>query len=368
MTKRDYYEILGVQKNVTPDELKKAYRKLAIKYHPDKNQGDKGAEDNFKEASEAYEILSSSEKKKMYDQFGHDGLQGNGFQGFSGFEDIFTSFGDVFGDLFGGGGGGRRQRGGPARGSDLRYEIKIPFMDAVFGAKKEITLARLEECSDCRGAGAKAGTSVTTCSTCRGAGQIRQAQGFFSIATSCPDCHGQGTMVKDACPSCMGEGRRRIKKTISVNIPAGVDNGTQLRVASEGDGGKLGGRRGDLYIFINVEPHKELKRDNEDVHCTVSISVAQAILGAEVRIPSLEGPKDFTVPHGTQSGAVFRMSGAGVHNLRGYGRGDLVVNINVLIPKSISAREEELIREFADLRKEEVSPKKKGFFQKFTSH
>lgn len=365
MDKRDYYEILEVQRNATAEELKKAYRKLAVKYHPDKNPGNNDAEEKFKEASEAYEVLSDSEKRKVYNQFGHDGLQGNGFQGSNGFEDIFSSFGDAFGDMFGG--GRSRQRGGPSRGGDLKYEISISFMDAAFGVKKEVTLARLEECGGCHGSGAKAGTQATKCSTCAGVGQVRRTQGFFSISSTCPSCHGQGTLIKAPCSECRGEGRVREKRTISINIPAGVDVGTQLRVSGEGEGGKLGGGRGDLYVFINVEPHKHFKRANEDVHSTVHIFLTQAILGAEIKIPSLEGERDFTIPSGTQSGAVFRVYGAGIHNIRGYGRGNLVINVIVDIPKHLGEREDEIIREFAKIRGEDVaSAKKKGFFQKFT--
>jgi len=244
------------------------------------------------------------------------------------------------------GGGRSRQRGGPSRGGDLKYEISISFMDAAFGVKKEVTLARLEECGGCHGSGAKAGTQATKCSTCAGVGQVRRTQGFFSISSTCPSCHGQGTLIKAPCSECRGEGRVREKRTISINIPAGVDVGTQLRVSGEGEGGKLGGGRGDLYVFINVEPH---------------------ILGAEIKIPSLEGERDFTIPSGTQSGAVFRVYGAGIHNIRGYGRGNLVINVIVDIPKHLGEREDEIIREFAKIRGEDVaSAKKKGFFQKFT--
>ncbi len=367
MQKRDYYEVLGVQKNATSEELKKAYRKKAVKYHPDKNPGDKKAEERFKEASEAYSILSDEEKRKIYNQFGHEGLQGGGFQGSSNFSDVFSSaFGDIFSDFFGG--GDREGRSAAARGADLRYDISVSFKEAAFGTKKEITLARLEECSGCGGTGAKKGTSATTCNTCRGEGEIRRAQGFFSISSPCPECHGEGEIIKDPCSICRGEGRERIKKTISVNIPAGIDSGMQLRVSGEGEGGKKGGPRGDLYIFITVKADKVFTRNGGDIICTIPISVTQAILGTEINVPSLEGERKFTVSPGTQPGSVFKIYGAGIHSLKGYGRGDLVINIKIKIPTSLSPKEEEVIREFAELRKEKVSEKKKGFFQKFTHH
>jgi molecular chaperone DnaJ len=312
MKKRDYYEILGVQKNATAEELKKAYRKSAIKYHPDKNPGDTAAEEKFKEASEAYGVLSDLEKKKLYDQFGHDGLQESGFQGFKSQEDIFGSFGDIFSK------GEFRQHGGNIRGADLRCNITISFMDAAFGTKKEIVLARLENCEDCGGSGAKRGTSPITCSTCRGAGQINQAQGFFSIRSTCPTCHGQGAIIENPCLQCHGEGRAKKQKTISVNIPAGTDNGTRLRISGEGEAGKGGEHRGDLYIYITVEPHKIFTRKNSAIHCTVHISVVQAILGAKIQVPTLERKIKLTIPKGTQNGTAFRIPGAGVKHIKGY--------------------------------------------------
>ncbi|MCP4401823.1 MAG: molecular chaperone DnaJ [bacterium] len=360
MTKRDYYEVLGVHRDATADELKKAYRKLALKFHPDRNHGDSKAEEKFKESAEAYEVLSNSEKRNLYDQYGHEGLKSTGFSGFRGFDDIFSSFGDIFGfgDLFGSASG--RRRTGPQAGADLRYNLRISFKEAVFGIDKEIDVEKLETCTVCSGEGAEPGTSRTTCPTCRGRGQVARSQGFFTVSTTCSRCQGSGTVIETPCHGCHGAGKVRRQKILSIKIPAGVDTGARLRLQNEGEGGLRGGPSGDLYVFIGVEEDATFKRDGDDVYCEVKISFTQAALGADIEVPGLEARQKLAIPRGTQTGKVFKIQDAGIPSLRGYGRGDEYVQITVVTPDELSEEEERLLREFAEIRGDDVSQKKKG--------
>jgi molecular chaperone DnaJ len=289
-TKRDYYEILGLGRNTTNDELKAAYRKLALKYHPDRNPGDKEAEDKFKEAAEAYEVLRDSEKRALYDQYGHAGLEGSGFSGFGGFEDIFSSFGDIFEDFFGFG-TRRRSRSRAQRGADLRYDLTLSFMDAVFGTETEITVEKMGICPDCNGNRCEDGTSPETCQQCGGVGQVSRNQGFFTVRTTCPVCRGQGQSIPHPCPRCRGAGQEVVRKKVSVKIPAGVDNGSRLRLTGEGEPGSYQGPPGDLYVFIYVESHEFFERRDTDIICSVPISFIQAALGDRIKVPTLNGDK-----------------------------------------------------------------------------
>lgn len=365
MTKRDYYEILGLSRNASDSEIKKAYRAKAMKYHPDKNPGDKQAEENFKEASEAYEVLKDSGKRKIYDQYGHEGLKGTGYQGFSGFEDVFSSFGDIFSDFFDFGGSGRRQgRAGPRKGANLRYDLEISFMDAVNGKDATIEFEKYISCKDCGGSGAKKGTSPATCPDCRGSGQVVRSQGFFSISTTCGRCHGKGSIIKEKCGKCYGQGKTAEKRKVNAKVPAGVDTGSKLRLTGEGEEGALGGPPGDLYAFIHVKPHEIFKRNGNDVYSEVSISFSQAALGSDIEIPTLDGKGTLHVPPGTQTNALFKMEGAGIPNLRGYGRGEQIIQVVLQTPEKLSERERELFEELAAIRGETIKKKEAGFFQK----
>ncbi|MFQ5559038.1 MAG: molecular chaperone DnaJ [Nitrospinota bacterium] len=361
MTKRDYYEVLGVAKNASDGELKKAYRTLAMKYHPDRNPDSSEAEGNFKLVSEAYEVLKDPEKRKLYDAYGHEGLKNSGFSGNQGFEDIFSTFED----LFGFGGGRRRQRNSPQAGADLRYDLEISFMDAVNGVEQEIVFNRSEKCTPCTGSGVQAGgTGAVSCTSCGGTGQVTRSQGFFSVSTTCPGCRGEGRKIKDPCHSCGGSGVAKKKKTLSVKIPAGVETGSTLRLKSEGEIGKRGGPRGDLYVVTQVKEHKVFTRDKYDVMCEVPLSFPQVALGADISVPTLEGKEKITVPAGTQTGKVFKLEGRGVPHIQGYGRGDLHIKIRVTTPLKLSKQEDELLRSYAEAAGEDVRPKEKGFFEK----
>ena len=351
MSKRDYYEVLGVAKNASDEDIKKAYRKLAMKFHPDRNPDDKGAEEKFKEAKLAYEILSDADKRSAYDQFGHAGVDqqagmGGGFGGGgSGFADAFS---DIFGDIFGGGGGGNR-RDRVYRGADLRYNLEIGLEEAARGTETKIRIPTLEECGTCHGSGAKPGSQPTTCTTCGGHGQVRIQQGFFSVQQTCPRCGGTGKMVTDPCPTCHGEGRVKKHKTLSVKIPAGVDSGDRIRLAGEGEAGVNGGPAGDLYVVINLKEHPVFKRDGDDLHCEMPISFASAALGGEVEIPTLDGHAKVKIPPETQTGKVFRLRGKGIKGVRSAAPGDLLCHMLVETPVNLSERQRELLREFESL-------------------
>lgn len=384
--KRDYYEVLGVDKNASDADIKKAFRKLARKYHPDVNPGDKDAEAKFKEINEAYDVLSNAEKRQQYDQFGHDapnfgagGFGGFGGGGFGGSAD-FGDLGDIFNMFFGGGGGAGAQANSPRQGADLRYDLTLSFEDAVFGCKKTITVDRWVTCSTCGGSGAKPGTSAETCSRCHGTGRVTSMQqtpfGRMQTQTTCPECGGRGKVIKEKCPDCGGTGRKRESKTLEVNVPAGVDNGTRLRMAGEGEVGENGGPSGDLYIYIRVRPHEIFTRDDTDIYMEQKINVAQAALGDEIEVPTLEGRIKFTIPAGVQSGARFRLKGKGVKGMRSYGKGDQYVTVIVETPKNLTDEQRQLFEKLADsldrfdgqsakgARRTEKKKEDKGFFDK----
>jgi len=362
MNKRDYYEILGVPRDASETEIKKAYRQLALQYHPDRNPGDKEAEEKFKEAAEAYEVLRDPEKRSLYDRFGHEGLKGTGFTGFSGFEDIFASFGSIFEEFFGFG-TRARSRTGPQPGSDLRYDLKLSFIEAAFGVEKEIEIEKRQVCNSCNGSGAEFGTRPETCPVCRGRGQVMHSQGFFSISTTCPQCRGEGTIIKKPCPDCRGSGKVRKKKRVVVKVPAGVETGTRLRISGEGEEGLRGGLPGDLYVVIFVEEHEFFSRNGYDISCQIPISFTQAALGAEIEVPTLEGKTRISIPRGTQSGEIFKLKGQGIPFLRGEGRGDQYVQIIVKVPTNLTEQQEKLLREFARISGENVSSEKKKFWK-----
>jgi len=352
MDKQDYYEILNVSRQADEAEIKKSYRKFALKYHPDRNPGNKEAEEKFKAAAEAYEVLHDPQKRRIYDTYGHEGLQGSGFRGFRGFEDIFSSFGDVFQDLFFGFGGSARSQSATRPGDDLLYDMTLGFEEAVFGVEKEIQIQTLLECDHCNGSGAEPGTRETTCPTCQGSGQVVQSQGFFRISTTCSRCHGTGRVLVSPCNHCRGQGRVKQPKRVEVKVPAGVDVGTRLRLRGEGESGYRGGPSGDLYVRLNVKPHEFFERDGDNLYGKVSISFAQAALGDKVDVPTLEGKKALLIKPGTQPGAVAQFSGEGVPRLRGNGRGDLLFEVQVKIPARLTQRQEELLRELMEIEKE----------------
>ncbi|THB78122.1 MAG: molecular chaperone DnaJ [Desulfobacteraceae bacterium] len=361
--KRDYYEVLGVARDATAPDLKSAYRKLAIKYHPDKNPGDREAEEKFKEASEAYEVLNDDHKRQIYDQFGHRGLENSGHSGPSGFEDIFSSFGDIFEDFFGFG-SSNRSRTRVQRGSDLRYDLKIDFMEAAFGTEKTITIPKLDTCSECHGSGCQEGTFPETCAQCQGTGQFIQSQGFFKVKTSCPYCRGQGKTIPNPCPKCRGAGRVEITKKVQVKIPAGVDNGSRLRLNGEGEASPTeGGVPGDLYVVLNVKPHQFFQRDETDVICAVDISFTQAALGDDIKIPTLASETMLKIPKGTQYGDVFRLKGEGIASLRNGRRGDQIIKVIIKTPIKLSQKQEDLLKEFDKLDSNKISNKLKNLFK-----
>lgn len=355
MERRDYYEILGVDQSASDDDVKKSYRRLAMQYHPDRNPGDKKAEEKFKEAAEAYEVLRDAEKRKIYDRYGHEGINGTGFRGFSGFDDIFTNFSDIFEDVFGFTGARTRTRSSVRQGADLRYDLKISFMDAVRGTTTQIELEKLERCAECSGTGAAAGTQPESCPRCAGRGTVTQSSGFFTISTTCPQCRGAGRVIKNPCKGCFGTGNARSRKTVSLKIPAGVETGSRLRLRGEGEEGDFGGPSGDLYVFIHVEPHEFFDRDGYDILCQIPISITQAALGATLEVPTVEGKESMKVPRGTQSGRVFRLKSKGVAHLKGLGRGDQVVQVLVKIPTNLTRKQEDLLKEFAKLAGESSS-------------
>lgn len=365
MANRDYYDVLGVNRDATDDEIKKAYKKAAMKFHPDRNSGNKDAEEKFKEAKLAYEILSEPQKRAAYDRYGHAGVDPSaggmgGGQGFDGFADAFS---DIFGDIF----GGNRGRSNVYRGADLRYNLEISLEEAARGADKTIRIPTLESCDTCHGTGAKPGTQPKPCPTCGGAGQVRIQQGFFSIQQTCPKCHGSGRIIPDPCPSCGGAGRTKKQKTLEVKIPAGIDDGMRLRHGGHGEPGINGGPAGDLYVEIHIKSHPVFQRDGDDLHCEMPVSFATAALGGEIEIPTLDGMARIKVPSETQSGRVFRLRGKGIRNVRSHAPGDLMCHVVVETPVNLTERQRELLREFEQLSNDNAdrhNPKAKGWMDK----
>ena len=344
MAKRDYYDVLNVSKNATKDEIKKSYRRLAMKFHPDRNTNDANAEKKFKEAKEAYEVLSDNSKKETYDRFGHDGLNQTGGRGPSGAEGFSDIFGDVFGDIFGGGrGGGRNQ---VFRGADLRYELKLDLEKAISGDSIKINIPTQITCNECSGSGAKEGSSPVKCGTCDGVGQVRMQQGFFSVQQTCPKCQGNGTVIQDPCLKCHGLGRTAKTKTLSVKVPSGVDNGDRIRLSGEGEAGKNGGPSGDLYVEIRVNPHKIFEREGSNISCEIPISILVAALGGEIKMPTLNGSVSVKIPPGTQSGKIFRLKGKGVTTARDNRVGDLYAAISVETPVNLSSKQKDILKDF----------------------
>lgn len=368
MSRRDYYEVLGVDRGADASAIKKAYRKLAVQYHPDKNPGDKEAENRFKEAAEAYSVLSDPETRRRYDQFGHEGVAGRTAS--AGFDpEIFADFGDILGDLFGASfgdlfGAGRRRASAPRRGADLRYDLEIDFMEAARETETELVIPRQETCARCGGSGANGAKGIAACSTCGGQGQVRFQQGFFSVVRTCGTCRGEGRRVLDPCADCGGRGLRAAERKVQVRIPAGVETGTRMRLQGQGEGGPRGGPPGDLYVVLRVREHPFFEREGDDVHCRFPISFGQAALGAEVRVPTLEGEEAVTVPAGTQSGAQFRLRGKGFPRLGGRGSGDQYVHLQVMVPTKLNRRQKELIRELAGTEAHAPAPDDKNFFDK----
>ena len=347
MEDKDYFRILGVSRDASEEEIKKSYRKIAMLYHPDRNPGSKEAEEKFKLASEAYEVLRDPEKREIYDRYGIEGLKGTGFTGFRGFDDIFSAFGDIFEDFFGFGSPYKR-RTRARQGADLRYDLKISFYEAAFGIETEIDIPKNATCEECNGTGAKPGTYPTQCPNCKGTGQVTRSQGFFTISTTCSQCHGGGKFIPHPCKECRGVGKVRKNKKIQIKIPPGVDMGSKLRIRAEGEPGERGGPSGDLFIFIYVEPHDFFLREGDEIVCQIPISFPQAALGAEMEIPTLNGKKTISIPKGTESGEIFRIKGEGFPKLKGYGRGDQLVQVIVKTPKNLTKRQEEILREFEE--------------------
>ncbi|HEX2917517.1 MAG TPA: molecular chaperone DnaJ [Edaphobacter sp.] len=372
MTKVDYYEVLSVSRDASDQELKTAYRKMAMQYHPDRNPGDQAAEDKFKECSEAYQVLSDPDKRAAYDRYGHAAFNGGGGGagnpfggGFAGAQDLGDIFGDLFGEMFNMGGSSRGGRASRAqRGRDLRYDMTIEFEEAVFGVEREIKIRRNETCPDCQGSGAAKGKQPVTCSQCGGRGQQRFQQGFFSVARTCSACGGTGTQITDPCSTCYGETRVQAEHTILVKVPAGVEQDTRIRYQGEGEAGKFGGPTGDLYVVLNVKAHKFFERDGDDLHCVMPISFPQAALGTELEIQTLEGAESIRIPEGTQSGKEFRLRGKGVPHLNERGKGDLIVEIRVQTPSKLNKHQKDLLRQLGETMEIENTPTSRGIFDK----
>lgn len=368
MSKRDYYEILGVDRGASKDEIKKAYRKIALKNHPDKNPDSPEAEAIFKEASEAADVLLNEEKKAKYDQFGHAGFDGSQGFGGAGFGAEFSDLGDIFGDIFGDFLGGRsrgRRRNAARPGESLQFTLDIDFKDAVFGCEKTISVSKLVSCGTCSGSGAKAGSTPTNCDMCGGVGEIRRQQGFFTVASTCPKCQGAGQVISDPCGTCHGDGRTRKKVDLAVKVPAGIDTGQRLKLSGEGDAGQKGGPNGDLYVLINVQEHEMFQRDGFDVHCVVPISFSQAALGCKVEVPTVDGKVELSIPEGTQSGKKMRLKGKGIERLGNYGKGDQIVSIHVETPTKLSGAQRELFEKLSEFDdNKNCNPMSRGFFDK----
>jgi molecular chaperone DnaJ len=376
MSKRDYYEVLGVARGASDEEIKKAYRKQAVKFHPDKNPGDKAAEERFKELGEAYEVLNEPQKRAAYDQYGHaafDARRRASRGGAGDFHDPFEVFREVFGqqgggsifdDLFGGGANSRSNAGGPHRGADLRYDLEITFDEAARGCEKEITVTKLDTCDKCGGTGAEGQARFQTCPTCSGRGQVISSRGIFSIAQTCPRCEGAGRTIDKPCQGCRGSGQRERTSKITLRIPAGVDSGSRLRSAGNGEAGKRGGSAGDLYVIIHVKAHEMFHRDGDDLLCEVPINFTTAALGGEIEVPTLEGKAQIKVPAGTQTGSVFRLRGKGIRNVHGHGNGDLHVQVVVEVPAKLNSEQRAKLKEFADLCDPSVNPRSKSFLEK----
>jgi molecular chaperone DnaJ len=366
-TKRDLYEVLGVGRDAAVDDIKKAYRQMALKYHPDRNPGDKEAEKKFREAAEAYDVLSDTDKRHRYDRYGHAGLEGAAAHDFRSTDDIMSAFGEIFGGgLFGDLFGDRRR--GPRPGPDLLMKLEIELVEAARGTSRTLEVGRQEYCAECRGSGAKKGTVATTCNYCGGRGQVVQARGFFQVATTCPACGGEGVRITDPCPSCRGAGRTPSSAKIQVDVPPGVESGMWLQLRNQGELGDLGAPRGNLRIQVVVRKHPFFERRRNDLWCQVPISFAQAALGAEIEVPTLEGPDHLNVPRGTQSGEILRIKGRGMPDISGRARGDELVEVMVETPKHLTPRQEELLREFAEIEHEQVSPRRKSFFEKLRDY
>jgi molecular chaperone DnaJ len=379
MAKRDYYTVLGVNRDASDEDIKKAYRKLAMKHHPDRNPNDKTSEEKFKEAKAAYEILSDGKKRAAYDQFGHAGVDAAagfgaaGARGFSGGAEGFGGFADAFGDIFGeifgnaGPGGGRGRGNGVYRGADLRYNLELSLEEAARGTEAKIRIPALEQCATCHGSGAKPGTQAKTCPTCHGQGQVRVSQGFFSIQQTCPQCHGAGKIIPDPCATCAGAGRVKHQKTLSVKIPAGVDQDDRIRLAGEGEAGLNGGPQGDLYVVVNLRPHPVFQRDNSDLHCEMPISFSTAALGGEIEIPTLDGHAKVKIPPETQTGQVFRLRNKGIKGVRSSVHGDLFCHVAIETPVKLTPRQRELLRELELINAENPgahNPRAKNWFDR----
>jgi molecular chaperone DnaJ len=376
MAKRDYYTVLGVNRDASDEDIKKAYRKLAMKHHPDRNPNDKSAEEKFKEAKEAYEVLCDTKKRSAYDQFGHAGVDpsvgfgaagARGFGGAEGFGGFADAFGDIFGEIFGAGAGGRGRGNGMYRGADLRYNLELSLEEAARGSEAKIRIPTMDACETCHGTGAKPGTQARTCPTCHGQGQVRISQGFFSLQQTCPQCHGTGKIIPDPCRTCEGAGRVKRHKTLSVKIPAGVDQDDRIRLSGEGEAGLNGGPPGDLYVVVTLKPHAVFQRDNSDLHCEMPISFSTAALGGEIDIPTLDGHATIKIPPETQTGQVFRLRNKGIKGVRSSVHGDLYCHVSIETPVKLTARQKEILREFEAISAENPgahNPRAKKWFDR----